>query len=252
MEYTIKEIAKMAGISTRTLRYYDKINLLKPAMVNPSGYRVYSSHEVSLLQQVLLYKTLGLPLEAIKQIIYNPTYNYQKALEVQLKNLHAKKDQIEQLIVNVEKSLQAIKGEVIMKDEEKFIGLKEKTLLENEKKYGEEIRKRYGDETVVKANEQFLKMTKDDYMKVNKLATNIFEGLKKALVTNDPKSEEAQEVAKLHQEWLKFYWPNYQKEAHINLVKMYLEDERFKAYYDQVGPGACQLLTDAVIYFLTK
>lgn len=180
MEYTIKEIAKMAGISTRTLRYYDKINLLKPAMVNPSGYRVYSSHEVSLLQQVLLYKTLGLPLEAIKQIIYNPTYNYQKALEVQLKNLHAKKDQIEQLIVNVEKSLQAIKGEVIMKDEEKFIGLKEKTLLENEKKYGEEIRKRYGDETVVKANEQFLKMTKDDYMKVNKLATNIFEGLKKS------------------------------------------------------------------------
>ena len=68
MEYSIKSLAKLAGISTRTLRYYDEIGLLKPLRINSSGYRIYGDKEVDILQQILFYKALELPLEKIKEI----------------------------------------------------------------------------------------------------------------------------------------------------------------------------------------
>jgi DNA-binding transcriptional MerR regulator len=79
-EYTINELARLAGVSTRTLRYYDQINLLKPAFVNPSGYRIYGSAEVDLLHTILLYKELGFELNQIKAIIYDPEFDLEEAL----------------------------------------------------------------------------------------------------------------------------------------------------------------------------
>ena len=69
MEYTVQKLGKMAGISTRTLRYYDEIGMLKPARINSSGYRIYGEQEVNLLQQILFYKELGIKLETINQIV---------------------------------------------------------------------------------------------------------------------------------------------------------------------------------------
>lgn len=252
MEYSIKEMAKMAGISTRTLRYYDEIKLLKPAKVSISGYRIYTSREVNILQQILLYKELGFELGEIKRIIYTPNFNYQDALKTHLKNLLDKRNKLGRLIINVKNSLNALEGGLTMKDEEKFIGLKEELISENETLYGKEIRHNYGDKVVDEANMKLLKMSKEDYETSQKLASEILLGLKIALETNDPKSDEAQKVALLHQKWLKYYWPNYSKEAHLNLVDMYVSDERFSSYYDKAGKGATILLKDAVNYFLQK
>lgn len=80
MEYTVKSLAKLAGISSRTLRYYDEINLLKPCRVNSSGYRIYGEEEVDTLQQIMFYKEMGLPLEKIKEIISNKDFNQKNAL----------------------------------------------------------------------------------------------------------------------------------------------------------------------------
>lgn len=69
MEYSIKDLSEIAGITTRTLRYYDEIDILKPAKISDSGYRIYSDNEVDLLQQILFYKELGLDLKTIKDIL---------------------------------------------------------------------------------------------------------------------------------------------------------------------------------------
>ena len=66
MEYTIQKLAHLAGISTRTLRYYDQIGLLSPARTNEAGYRIYGAKEVDVLQQILFYKEMGLELARIK------------------------------------------------------------------------------------------------------------------------------------------------------------------------------------------
>jgi len=63
MEYTVKGLSKLAGVSTRTLRYYDEIGLLKPMRTNSSGYRIYGQKEIDLLQQILFYRELGVSLK---------------------------------------------------------------------------------------------------------------------------------------------------------------------------------------------
>ena len=74
MEYTINNLSKLAGVSTRTLRYYDEIGLLKPKRISTSGYRIYGEDEVNLLQQILFYKELGISLDEIKEIGAIPTF----------------------------------------------------------------------------------------------------------------------------------------------------------------------------------
>ena len=75
MEYTVQKLAQMAGVSTRTLRYYDEIDILKPARINSSGYRIYGQAEVDRLQQILFYRELGVSLESIKETVTAPFFN---------------------------------------------------------------------------------------------------------------------------------------------------------------------------------
>lgn len=69
MEYTVQKLSKLSGISTRTLRYYDEIGILKPGRINSSGYRIYGQSEVDILQQILFYRELDLKLEDIKKLL---------------------------------------------------------------------------------------------------------------------------------------------------------------------------------------
>ena len=86
LEYTIQKLARLAGVSTRTLRYYDEIGLLKPARINSSGYRIYGQNEVNLLQQIMFYRELGAQLETIKEIINDPNFDRLEALQEHLEN----------------------------------------------------------------------------------------------------------------------------------------------------------------------
>ena len=80
LEYSINELAELSGISTRTLRYYDEINLLSPSRVANNNYRVYRDKDVTLLQQILFYKELGLSLDEIKNILKVEEYDEIKTL----------------------------------------------------------------------------------------------------------------------------------------------------------------------------
>ena len=90
-EYSINKLAKLAGVSPRTLRYYDEIGLLSPRRISSNSYRVYGQKEVDLLQQILFYRELGVPLEEIKNIVWSKDYNVQVALQGHLEALRAKK-----------------------------------------------------------------------------------------------------------------------------------------------------------------
>ncbi|HET7627606.1 MAG TPA: MerR family transcriptional regulator [Bacillales bacterium] len=250
MEYTVQKLARTAGVSARTLRYYDKIGLLKPARTNTSGYRIYGPKEVDLLQQILFYRELGVSLETIKSIISAPSFNREQALQDHRKQLLEKRTHVDHLIANVEQTIEAMKGGRKMTDQEKFAGFKERLIEDNEKKYGKEIREKYGNPTVEKANAKVRGMTQDDYENVTRLANEVGEALKKAMAEGDPAGEAAQRAADLHRQWLTYYWDRYSKEAHAGLAQMYVDDERFKKHYDEIKPGAAEFLRDA-IYFYT-
>lgn len=250
MEYTVHKLSQMAGISERTLRYYDNIGLLKPAKVNSSGYRIYTSKEVDILQQILFYKKLGIELSNIKSIITDPNFDSTKSLKKHLEKLQENKENLEVLIENVKKTILNKERGVKMKDSEKFEGFKSKMIEENEERYDEEIREKYGEDEVNKSNQKLKNMTKHEYEQIQKLSLEVNETLKEAFEQGDPTSELAQKACKLHKEWLMFYWPSYSKEAHKGLAQMYVDDERFKKYYDSIAVGCAEFLRDAINYYV--
>ncbi|HML36493.1 MAG TPA: MerR family transcriptional regulator [Bacillota bacterium] len=246
MEYSIDKLAKLAGITTRTLRYYDAIGLLSPRRVSTNGYRVYGQKEVDLLQQILFYRELGVQLNEIKNIVQSKNYDGSAALQGHLSTLKAKKEQLELLIVNVEKTIAALKGEIKMSDKEKFEGFKQKMIEKNEQQYGKEIRKRFGDAVIDGSNAKMMKLTADQYEAWQKLSMQINESLKIAFEQGDPSGELAQQVCEMHKAWLEYSWTHYSKEAHLELAQMYVSDPRFKEYYDSIEEGCAEFLLEAL------
>jgi DNA-binding transcriptional MerR regulator len=252
MEYTVQKLGQLAGVSTRTLRYYDEIGILKPARINSSGYRIYGQKEVDRLQQILFYRELDVSLDRIKEIINSPSFDEVSALIEHREQLYDKRKRLDLLIANVEKTIALTEGRIIMSDKEKFEGFKQKMIDENEKTYGEEIRAKYGEETVNKSKEKFMNMTQEEYEEVTRLEKEVKDTLAEALKTGDPASEIAQKAADLHKQWLTYYWSEYTKEAHAGLAQMYVHDERFKAYYDDKQPGSAEFLRDAIHIYTGK
>ena len=197
----------------------------------------------------MFYRELGLQLETIKEIIHDPSFNRKNALKEHLQQLIAKRKQIDLLIEIVKKTIKHEEGRIQMSDQEKFEGFKKRLVEENEKKYGDEVRERWGEEALQASNQKVLNMSQEDYEKVTKLAEDVNQTLAKAMETGDPASEIAQRAADLHKQWLTFYWKEYSKEAHAGLAQMYVDDERFKAYYDKVKPGAAEFLRDAILVY---
>lgn len=249
MEYTVQRLSSLAGISTRTLRYYDEIGILKPARINSSGYRIYGQAEVDKLQQILFYRELGVSLDGIRDIVSEPSFDGASALKEHRERLLEKRAQIDILIANVDKTIAVTEGRTKMTDKERFEGFKQKMIDENEKKYGKEIREKYGKDTVEKSNAKVMNMTQEEYDRAASLAIQITETLAKAFATGDPASELAQKAADLHKQWLSLYWNQYSKEAHAGIAQMYVDDPRFTAYYDEKQPGTAAFLRDAILIY---
>lgn len=248
--YTIKKLGELAGVSTRTLRYYDSIGLLSPDHINESGYRIYGEDEVDLLQQILFFKALGFNLDTIKTIVTDPEFDKMHALKNHYELLEKKRAEIDQLLMTIDKTIAAEEGRIKMTDQEKFEGLKKQMIDDNESKYGKEAREKFGDEAVDASIEKIMGWSKDDHGKAEAIALELNAKLKEAFETSTPDSPLAQEVCALHKDWIMCYWNKYSKEAHLGLVQMYLDDPRFTAYYDNIAPGCATFLRDAMAIYL--
>jgi len=251
MDYTIKQLSELAGISTRTLRYYDQIGLLYPKVINSSGYRIYGTDEVDKLHQILLYRQLDMSLKEIKMLMLNSEYNAIIALQMHQEKLQKQKIYLDLLVKNISLTIQSKKEGIQMKDNQKFKALKDKQLEENDKKYGQEIRIKYGDSIVDESNNKYNKMSEKTYMHAETLSAKIFEYLNKAMDDNDFSTEYGKIVYESHKEWIMIYWNDYSYEAHRQLVDMYVDDDRFRHYYDKERDGTAKFLRDTVYYYTT-
>lgn len=249
MEYTVQKLAKIAGVSSRTLRYYDEIKILKPARINSSGYRIYGEKELDMLQQILFYRELGVNLQQIKTIVTSPNFDRITTLKEHRINLLEKRKQLDLLVNNVDQSIAEIERGIKMNKNEKFKGFKQKLIEDNETKYGKEIRKKYSDEVINKSNDKLKNMTQGEYDDINVLEEKILDMLNNAFETGDPAGDLAQKTADLHRQWLTFYWDSYTKAAHTGVAQMYVDDERFTEYYDKKQPGLAKFLRDAVFIY---
>lgn len=205
MEYTIQKLAHLAGISTRTLRYYDQIGLLSPARTNEAGYRIYGTKEVDVLQQILFYKEMGLELTQIKEAIQDAEFDSLAVLRSHLEKLIEKRRQIDLLIENVKKTIGKEEGKNKMSDQEKFEGFKKELVEKNEREYGKEVREKYGDEVVDQSNAKMMGLTEEQYTHMQELGEKINLLLEEAVKNHEYVEDEiGEQVALLHKEWLSY------------------------------------------------
>ena len=163
MEYSITALAKLAGVTPRTLRWYDETGLLKPLRTTTAGYRIYGPLEVERLQDILFYRELGFELSDIRSILDDPAFDRQAALQGHLAALKQQRERLDGLIQTVQKTISTLQGETTMSDKEKFEAFKRRAIEENESKYGKEIREKYGDETVDRTNANVLGLSQEAF-----------------------------------------------------------------------------------------
>ena len=246
--YTVKELSRLTGLTPRTLRYYDAIGLLSPARNRDNDYRLYGGAEVDRLQEILLYREMGLPLEEIGRILDAPDYDRAGALRGHLERLLAQRRRVEELIQSVRCTLETMEGDAIMQDKEKFEALKRQAVQENEAAYGQEAREKYGDEAVDGSNRRLSGMSREEWEQMNQEETGYREALRRAAAAGDPAGEDAREAVRLHAAWLCRFWKPgmLTAQSHIALVDMYGQDQRFTDYYEAVVPGCAAFFAQAV------
>jgi len=248
MEYRIKELAELSGVSERTLRYYDQIGLLRPRR-EANGYRVYDTPQVDRLQEILFCRQMGMELEQIRRMLEAPEHDRQTMLERHLQNLLLRHNELDRQIAHVQHTLRAWRGEETMTDQQKFEGFKQKMIRENEEKYGREVEERYGREALEASNQKMTGMTQAQWEQQQELNERIFVLLEQAMKKDDPACEEAQQAADAHRQWLCLFWKDgmYSPAAHRGMAETYVADERFAAYYNQrLGEGGAAFLRDAI------
>ena len=251
MEYSIQELSRMAGISTRTLRYYDETGLLKPARVTQAGYRYYGTPEVDRLQQILYYRERGFQLHTIQKILQDRDFDKLRAMEDHLMALKQRQEETAALIRTVEQTIRHMKGECQMADREKFKALKKSLVQGNEIKFGAEARAKYGDAQVDAASKNMMGLSEEDFARWQALEQQILQELEQAVEAGLPvHSEKGREIAQLHRDWLRFTVPGYTPAQHKGIAALYVADERFRQYYDRRISGCAQWLSDAVQHWI--
>lgn len=242
--YTVHQLATLANISIRTLHYYDEIDLLKPSFTDVNGYRYYEQKELIKLQQILFFRELDFSLGQMKQMFDSPGFDPIIALGDQKKLLAMKRDRLNNLLCTINHTITSMKKTKTMKVRDLYGSFTKKEM----EQYKKEARRRWGHTEAYKQSmERTKNWTKKDYDRVKKENEEIIHALIAAMPHGVGSKEVQKVVAQHHQSMNRFYDCSY--EIYKNLGKMYVEDARFTAYYDQYRPGLAEFLHKAIDYY---
>lgn len=251
MEYSIQELSRLSGVTARTLRWYDAIGLLKPSRVAESGYRYYGAAEVDRLQDILYYRTLGVPLAQIRACLDDPSFDRLAALRGHLAALRQEQARLQKLIRSVQETIGAEERKETMKDEKKFEAFKRELVAEKERMYGVQARQKYGDDAVDASNARVMGLSAAQYAQWEAWGEEILQTLEAAVTAGeDPKGETGRRISALHTEWLNAMSDRYDAQRQRGVAELYVQDERFTAYYDRNVAGCARFLRDAVCHWV--
>lgn len=246
MKMQTGEFAKLAGVSVRTLHYYDEIGLLKPAFVDEqNGYRFYDEISLLRMQEILFYRELDFELKSIRDILSSPDYDKQKALAEQRKLLILKKERLERIIAALDS---AEKGMITM------------TAFDNSdyetarKQYETEAKRRWGETDAYKEHaEKTASYSKEKWQAVSGGLMTVlakFAACMKDGYTSD--SDKAQALVKELQNYITANYYTCTNEILAGLGQMYASDERFKNNIDKHSPGTAEFVSESIATYCKK
>jgi MerR family transcriptional regulator, thiopeptide resistance regulator len=243
MRYTVKQLSRLAGITTRTLHYYDEVGLLRPAAYGENGYRYYDGQDALRLQQILFYRELDFSLGQIKAILDRPDFDLLTALEGHKRGLHERVLRLNRLIATVDKTIQHIQGEIEMAQADFYKGFDEA----QQKTRFDEAEQRWG-ESVSESRKQWNAYTpaeKNDFIaRMHEITAGAAANAEKG-----PTSPEVQVwIARWH-EFIDQYCYPCSLEIFEALGHGYTADPAFRESYEKVRPGLAELMEQAMVYY---
>lgn len=249
MQYTVSELAELTGLSPRTLRYYDEINLFKARRLKENDYRVYLSEDLDVLSVIMLLRRLEMPLSKIQQLLKEGKHTMQLLTDQKVQLLEQQQE-LQALIDWINELEQEGK---IMPDKEKFEVFKQKKVDENRELYGKEVIERYGESVLKEAEHHYSHLSQLEYKHAQQQEQIIQEKLNHLLEQDDLNYSEAKVVFNAHRQWLKLMSGQYNTDYHRAMAELYTADDRFRAYYDDlVGKQGAADLLGYIIKIYTK
>lgn len=249
MEWSIQEIARLAGTTSRTLRHYDAIGLLPPSRVGENGYRHYDAAGLVRLQRILLLRELGLGLSAIAHVLEGHRDDVQ-ALTLHLEGLRRERERLNDRIESVETTIMKLqRGETLM-PEEMLNGF-------DHTKYRSEVIERWGKDAYETSDRWWRGMSKEERAAWLARSQALGEAWSRAAESGaDPQGEAAQALARRQAEWLAGIpgtpraGAGPSKEYFVGLAEMYVADERFARNFG--GAEAAVFVRDAMKAYAEK
>jgi DNA-binding transcriptional MerR regulator len=249
MAFKVKEVAGLVGVSVRTLHHYDQIGLLKPESVSPAGYRLYTDRNLERLQQILFFKEIGFDLHEIKEVLDSPGFDRRNALYTHRELLLEKKNRLEEIIRTVEKTIDAMEGEMVMDTKEMFSGFDMGEIEKHQAQYAEEAKQKYeNSDAYQESMKKTAKYTKEDWAKIMADVNRIYQRIA-ALMDKGPADPEVQKAVG---EWRRHITENFYNctlEIFRGLGELYVEDRRFTENIDKVKPGLAAFLREAMCVY---
>ncbi|MGI6083462.1 MAG: MerR family transcriptional regulator [Limnochordia bacterium] len=222
MKYTVKQLAELAGVSPRTLRYYHSIGLLEPDGYSDGGYRLYGERALRRLQQILFFKELDFQLSDIARILDDAAFDVARALREHRKLLVERAERTQQLIRTVDKTLLSLEGGISMADRDYFKGFQPED-------YRQEAVRRYGEKAVEESEQRLGRLSKEQQQALFAEFEEIVRAMM-AKMDGDPAAPEVQKlVARLHR-WLNNYY-DCDLERLLGVIRTYGEDPDFRAMF---------------------
>ena len=248
-QYSVKKLAKLAGVSVRTLHLYDQMGLLKPSARTEAKYRLYGEKELLRLQQILFYKELDFPLQAIAQLLNNPQFDLFQALESHKIALQQRRDRISTLLVTIDKTMLHLKGKTMLTHQELYEGLPK----EKSEAYRQGAIDKYGKKEAEHAENHLLNLGKAGFEQLKVEQQTIAQQLV-ALLNEDPTSPIVQEQVARHYANIRQFWgtvnsSDKQAEAYKGLGQLYVSDECFTMVNGQPNPEFALFLSKAMSHF---
>ena len=244
--FTVKQLARIANITPRTIRYYSQIGLLKPSVIRANGYRDYSEADTLRLQQILFYKELGLPLSEISDLLDKPGFDPVEALAKHKTSLTKKILQYQTLIRTIDETIVHIKGEVKMSTQKMFKGF----TPEEEEKYAKEAEQQYDPQTVRESQKKWKGYGKEKQQQILDEGGQIYMDMAKH-VGKDPNNVEVQALVQQWRDHMSYFWvPDL--DQLVGLGHLYNEDERFRKNFEQFHPDLAPFMLKAIEAYVSK
>lgn len=246
--WRIGDLARLSGVSVRTLHHYDAIGLLRPSGRTTAGYRVYGRDELLRLQQILLYRRIDLPLAEIRRILDEPGFDPADTLRDHRIEIEHQIERATTVLETIDRTLRHLEGATMpLNDDQLYEGL----TADQRRRYPSEARERFGEAEVRASEDRIRTLSPEAWARVRGEEGAVSRALADAMVDTPPDDPAIQELVSRYRRMLGHFY-EITPERYLGLAHLYTEDPAFRAHFEEIAPGLAEYLRAAIEVYVSR